>query len=484
MRPGVTIDTHSSEASATAVSNLSTMFTGGSAPFGPTGRSVFVNTFAEFEAIFGTRAQAATQNPGSVATWDGLRAYFLEGGQRVGFTRVTGATPVASSKTLLDDEGEDTIKVAVRDVGAWYNAWKVAIIAGTVGNTFKIRVTDETDVIKSLSPNLASPAAAVAWGATDPFVVVTDLESETAAPDNNPVVLAATALSGGNDDLANINSGAAFSTMTGPGQVVVAPQAVGDLFVEESFAVMAAGIVSANLVAIMAGATDAADAAFVTDLRDAMDEEGAARLSVVRDALAYDFDGVERIVEGAYVLAALIARNDQTNRPSQPAAGAWGITRNAKRIVNESAPADIETLNEAGLINFRTIDGRPRAYGFRTISPLANRRSLADARTIMAVTDSLQRTAEGYVFARVDSRGKKLADYQGALMGDLAGFWQEGDLYGDTATEAFSVDIGPAANTPETIAAGELHARCGLKTTPFAEAVFVDIAKAPITEGF
>jgi hypothetical protein len=57
-----------------------------------------------------------------------------------------------------------------------------------------------------------------------------------------------------------------------------------------------------------------------------------------------------------------------------------------------------------------------------------------------------------------------------------------GSLYGDTADEAFSVNVGTQVNTPETIAEGVLKAVISLKMSPAAERVQIEIVKVSNTE--
>jgi hypothetical protein len=43
------------------------------------------------------------------------------------------------------------------------------------------------------------------------------------------------------------------------------------------------------------------------------------------------------------------------------------------------------------------------------------------------------------------------------------------------------VDTGSSVNTPQTIANNELHAVCMVVMSPFAEQVFINIVKNPVT---
>ena len=93
-----------------------------------------------------------------------------------------------------------------------------------------------------------------------------------------------------------------------------------------------------------------------------------------------------------------------------------------------------------------------------------------------------RRLAENYVFAVVDGRLRKIAEFHGQLAGICMRYWQADALYGETSEEAFRVDTGDGVNTPETIADGQLRAVLLLKVAPFAEFVEVQIVKQAITE--
>ena len=55
-----------------------------------------------------------------------------------------------------------------------------------------------------------------------------------------------------------------------------------------------------------------------------------------------------------------------------------------------------------------------------------------------------------------------------------------GQLYGDTAEEAYDVDVSDAVNTPATISAGRLLARASYVPGPFAERVEITLLALPI----
>jgi hypothetical protein len=51
-----------------------------------------------------------------------------------------------------------------------------------------------------------------------------------------------------------------------------------------------------------------------------------------------------------------------------------------------------------------------------------------------------------------------------------------GELFGATPAEAYSVDT-TSVNTSQTLAAGQLNARVGIRVSPMAEFVYIDVVK-------
>ena len=72
--------------------------------------------------------------------------------------------------------------------------------------------------------------------------------------------------------------------------------------------------------------------------------------------------------------------------------------------------------------------------------------------------------------------------FSAALGGCLLQHYQAGDLFGDTADQAYRIDTGPTVNTLSTLANNELHAIISLKMSPFAEYIVIQIVKRQITQ--
>jgi hypothetical protein len=182
------------------------------------------------------------------------------------------------------------------------------------------------------------------------------------------------------------------------------------------------------------------------------------------------------------VQAGLTARSDLLGNPNQPAAGINGISRLALGLTQTYTDADREVLNEAGATLAKVIYGSVRTYGARTAAGPDDDRWLwfANSRVVMAIAHEADAIAQNYVLRQIDGRRQLFAAFETELRGMLLGHYNAGALFGDTPSDAFSVDTGPSVNTVDTIALGEVHAVIRIKTSPSSEWVAIDIVKVPL----
>lgn len=193
-----------------------------------------------------------------------------------------------------------------------------------------------------------------------------------------------------------------------------------------------------------------------------------------------------RTIPWSGIQAGLTAFRDGFGNPAQPAAGSFGISRWAVDLEREYSDDERERLMLAGVNTARIVQSSVRAYGFRSlVDPEGPRRGwlqLSGVRVAMAIKSEADEIAERYVFAVLDGRKRKIAEFGGELGGLCLRYFAADALYGDTAEDAFRVETGDAVNTPESIADGQLRAILLLKVSPFAEFVEVQIVKQAITE--
>jgi hypothetical protein len=188
--------------------------------------------------------------------------------------------------------------------------------------------------------------------------------------------------------------------------------------------------------------------------------------------------GSTRTVPYSALEAGIMSRNAAQFTPNVPAAGVNGISRFAIDLTATFLDAEREDLNDAGVDIARVLYGQVETYGYRTLAPVDTGWSnLGNARLNMEIVAKAETVGERYVFSQIDGRRIRISQFGAELSGMLVPYYDAGSLYGVSAQDAFFVDVGRAVNTDETIANGELHAVIGLRMSPFAEWVVIEIVK-------
>lgn len=197
--------------------------------------------------------------------------------------------------------------------------------------------------------------------------------------------------------------------------------------------------------------------------------------------------GTTRQVPYSAVAAGIIARNDAAGlNPNVAAAGAKGVSAFAMDLTASYIDTDYQALNDGGADMAKLVYGQVETYGYRSLvdpnGPDAAWLNLGNCRLNMAIVADAGVIGERYVFGQLDGRNRLISQFGGELRAMLVPYYEAGALYGDTADDAFSVNVGPQVNTQQTIANGELHAVLEVRMSPFAELVVIEIVKVATTE--
>lgn len=477
-RPGVEVVSRAAPPARGYPSETGTWFVAGLTDRGPVDKPVVLQNMGDYTKHYGDRVTYSV-------LYDALDVFFREGGTKAVVIRVVGPNATVDTVNLADAAAADTL--AVDSIGPGATGLSVAVLVGRADGSYVLQILlDGVEVERT--PDLFTPTDAVTWSSGSSYVRVRSIGA------NNPAVVDVTALGGGSDDRAGItddNRVAAlglFDETYGPGQV---------------------SIPGATTTAAQVGVLDHAQAFNRFALLDEPDSPSSAVLIATNDALRGVADpaslergaifgpwevvpgfvrGTTRITPPSAETAGLIARSDSvTSNPNIPAAGENGEARYALDLSQPNWDgATRQELNESGVNVFRSLFGAVRLYGYRTLvdpdGPSQPWLSIAAARTRMAIENDAKNLGESFMFDQIDGKGLKVAEFNGALTGLLSGYWKRGALYGETAADAFVVDTGPSVNTPETLANNELHAVIGLRMSPFAELVYIEVVKVPITE--
>lgn len=482
-RPGVVVTSTAVSAASGPPTSMGPWFVAGITERGPltVDPNAPVRSMADYAAVFGDRVSYGT-------LYDSLDTFFRLGGSQAFISRVVGPTPTVSSRTLVDRAGSplNTLRVDAKNPGVWGTRVSVSVANGVGSNTFTLTVYYDGVAVEQ-SSDLSSPADAVTWAATySHYVVITDLASATVAPNNNPAVLATSALTGGNDDRTNIVDASwqtaldRFTADLGPGQVSQPTRTTSAAHLQTIE--HAAAKNRQALLDGVAGSSATTLASLAGTLRSGTSHDEYGALFAPWLTIPGLTSGTTRTVPPSAVAAGLLAAQDRLGDANVPAAGQQGVASYVLDLAQTAfTDAERQTLNDAGVNVFRNLYGTVRLYGFRTLD-LGDWRALNNQRLRIQITNAAKIVGEGFPFTEIDPRGRTLAAFNGALVGMLQPYFLSGALYGASAAEAYNVDTGPGINTPTTLANGELHAVLSLRMSPFAELVQISIVKYPNTQ--
>lgn len=484
--PGISVTSLTAPPPANASPSTGTWFVTGQTQRGVVGKPIYVGSMNDFAAKCGTRTPAAA------TLYDALDLYFRDGGAAAWISRVTGPATATATLVLKDQASTplNTLNVNANSGGAWGNSVSVAVTV--TGSTYVITVSYNGVVVET-SPTLTSPADAVNWSSVSNYVTITNANSTSAAPQNNPAALTATALTTGVDDTAGIVEATwttALTTFTsdmGPGQVSApgrttdpAHQALITHATNNNRVALCDSVDTPTATTIVTAATNAAsglDGSRGCLLAPWVIVPGISTGSAVPAA--------NRTVPPSALVAAAISRSDALGNPNRAAAGAAGQSAFAIGVTQTYVDSDRATLNVNGVdvVRYFANRGVCQLYGFRTLSADPNWIQLNWSRLRMFIQDQAV-TIGGQIaeFAQLDAKGQVLGRFNGALAGMLQQLWQVGALYGPTAADAFAVNTGPDVNTTATISAGQLNATIAIKRSVDAEFVNIQIFNVPLSQ--
>jgi hypothetical protein len=184
-------------------------------------------------------------------------------------------------------------------------------------------------------------------------------------------------------------------------------------------------------------------------------------------------------------VAALCAQVDNTGNPNQAPAGTNWPFQYIIGFTENYAMSDIQLLNAAGVNAFNTVNGVLCLYGFSTPVLPANDTifwQASHSRLRMWLVATFQTLAQGFMFQQIDGNGNLLNALGGALSGELTTLYQVGALYGASAAQAFSVNVGAGVNPPTQLALGIVSAQVDVAMSPFAQSIQLTLTSVPITQ--
>jgi phage tail sheath protein FI len=473
-RPGVAVSLLELPTPVSDQSDTGTWFAAGTADRGPANQATLIQSIDQFNTVFGSRQSYSV-------LYDAVEVFFREGGNRVYIGRVVGPGATVGTKSLLDSGAGSSLVVNAVGPGAWSANYKVGVIAGITGGSFVIQVSDASNNILEQSGDLLTQGAAVAWSSYSNYVRVV-----LGATALNPVPVALSALSAGNDQRASVTDNewavalASFSAGLGPGQVS-APGRNSSV----AFSQIKTHVESNNRVGLL-DLPDSPTSAVVKAAAAGVTSRFCASFGpwLVIPGLTV---GTVRTVPPCALIAGLIARNDPSLSTNTPASGNNGISRYCTDLSQPDWDDATRTdLNSNACNVIRRLYGGIRNYGWRALVNSVSDPSwvnFGNGRLYMDISAELNAIGENYVFAQIDGQnGSTVNLFSASLAGAMLAHFNSGDLFGDTPEQAFRIDTGPTVNTLATLANNELHAIVTVKMSPFAEYVVIQIVKRQITQ--
>jgi hypothetical protein len=481
--PGVAVTVGAvSGPSAPTLAPSSKYFAVGLAERGSTTEPTRVTSFAQFQELFGARTTYS-------ALWDDMKTFFEEGGTEAYAARVVGPAATIGTLTggLMDGQATPatTLTVSARSAGAWSSGLTVQVLAGPTADTFRIVVRLAGVVVHDWT-NLHNPAEAVSKASTSPYIKFTDAGSAGVAPQNNPAVVAATALGAGTDDRASVTAShyvtalALFTTELGDGAVAI--PGIGTTV----HAGLIAHADATNKLALLAAASTT-DKATLISTAAALDAKRAG-LFAPWIKVPDEYGGTRTISPEGYVAAA---------RARAHAVGPWkaaaGDGSSARYVVGPAtvfSGVDGEDLDSAKVNVIRTVARSTRLYGW--VSLAADRDNwgfLTGADTVNRVVTEAYRQLEPYLFGVIDARGHLLGQIHGTLEGIVIPMAEANGLYArldpadptgpplDPGYRVRVLDINPV----EVSALNKVLAELGIRVSPTAAIVQLTVTKAAVT---
>jgi phage tail sheath protein FI len=456
-------------------------FVAGLTERGDTAAPILLRGMADYDRYCGARVTYGS-------LYDDLKTFFEEGGSQAYVARVVGGSASKGTLTLNDRAGSPlpSVRIDAQSAGSWSTSVTVEVQNGSVANTYRIIVRLAGEIVQD-ETNLSSPDDAVLRFSQSPYIRAVNLGSATGSPNNNPAVLAATALSAGNDQRASVVAAdyvtalSRFTQGLGDGAVAIPGQGT---------AVHAGLILHAKdnrRIALLATIRNET-VANLTALASTYTSEYAALIApwiLVSDGA----NGVRAISPEGYVAACRSRAHDSIG-PARAPAGDIAKARTILGVDQSFTRAEGDTLDNGKVSAIRVIANTVRLYGWRSLSnDSANYYLLTGRDLLNRLVVSAELVLEEFVFQPIDAKGQLLSSINAALVGIVEPMRKLGMLYenyddaGNLIDPGYKVETGSEVNSAASLAANEVRARLSVRVSPSGALVSLTIVKVAVTGG-
>lgn len=473
MRPQTFLSTKTQQVRSGAPGGWATLFVAGPTLRGDNTKAIGpIRSLAEADALVGGRASYSEVR-------DQLEAFFTAGGKRAYIARVTN-NPVKATGNVLDGSAATLATVTAKTPGEYGNDFDMVtsdVTGSGAASTATWQLKDADGNV--LEEFVGTVAEAVAHEWSDVTL--------TQGAGTGTIVAATTALASGTDGAASITASdyedvlPLFTRELGTG-IVVAPMldvtAAGALLEAHAEAynrVWLSHTTDTGVVGTLEGQGTAARAAGY--------DHGFILVGKVRIPALAESPTTLRTIAPEGPVAGNIAKVDEQGSPARAAAGIRnGVLAGVVEPTQSFSDADLDRLHNAGLNVIRVVRGELCLYDYITPAPQSGAGSewlpFGQVRAHAAILAELDKIAELFQFSLLDG-SKSLSDFHAAITAALMGYHANKTLYGDTPSEAFSVNVN-GVNTPDTIAAHELHASVAVRYSETNYWTHIDVTKVPV----
>lgn len=471
----------------------STLFIVGYSPWGPVNTPTVVTGWTDYVRQFGPFDSNSFLD-------DAIYTFFntFPGKQAV-VCRVVGAASTVGTFTLKDRSGGagiDTLRVDAK-----YPSTRVDLLVtvadGTVADSFKLTVRSVLLKRKEVHDNvkMSDPSTLARVNQNSRLIKVVDLNSATASPNDNPKVLAETALAAGNDDFAGLAAADYIGVDNGVTRTGL------QVFKDEQLGNGQVAIPGLTATAVHAALVAHAEAYHRLALLDPPLASDKAAVAAIRalygtwygalywpwvQMLDYEGSGVMKFYPPSAFAAGACAQVDRTigvhKAPAniqipgaldveRNSAGAPQTDDNTREFLNGQDVNVITPLPQQGV----------KIYGARVMTGVDRRVAMVHQIRLLNEFYYAAKLAYSWaVFQVVDGTGRLFRDLRSTGINFLRSFWQAGALHGRKEEEAFVVTADESNNPPQELENGIVHVQWAVKISPTAERVVVNIDNVPL----
>ena len=467
---------------------------------GPTAAPVLLTNWYDFVKTFGGVSDSYP------ATW-ALYAFFANGGRQVYVKRVVGSSAAAATVALVDRATSplSTLTLTASNPGTWGNSLKADVTSASA-TTFNLTISDGDNIVEQfsdLSMSSTNSRYVVSYvNSSSSYVTVTNLNSATAAPSNQPAVVTGRAFTSGANGSTPTRGN--FSTALSTFDTINVPLLVNNA--DAAYAFASGGDNTARTAAIALQGDVAAYAEARGDAFAIVDppagltaSEAITYAGEVKAAFSASGDGgntatyfpwivipdqlsaataATRILPPGPAAMGKYLDTDATRGVFKTPAGFGTRIANAVALERTLTNSELDSLNVAAApVNaIRNVPGAGVVImGGRTMNNTPGERYINVRRSMIFLKKEM---TDRSTFAVFENNSERLWNQIRTSLGNfLRDYWSQGGLRGATPAAAYYVKCDNSNNTPQQILTGRVNIEIGVAVEYPAEFIVISIGQ-------